>query len=168
MGTFVLLCPEVVLGRHLAVTSIDSGVPWLTEKQKAADWQSRAGIVYSPRLKETDELFYQRDGSGYPGYDEWYLFDTPPDLGEIIGRDENPFEPAHAPRPQRLMVFVNYGAFVLHDPSERTLADLFWKQLEWVEPESYVADGRDYLIFVTRNTGLFDSVVERLNAALAP
>jgi len=63
------------------------------------------------------------------------------------------------------MVFVNYPAFVLHDPSERTLADMFWKQLDWVEPESYVADGRDYLTFVTRNAGLLDTVYQRLNTA---
>ena len=63
------------------------------------------------------------------------------------------------------MVFVNYPAFVLHDPSERTLADMFWKQLDWVETESYVADGRDYLTFVTRNAGLLDTVYQRLNIA---
>jgi hypothetical protein len=140
MGTFVKLCPEVVLGRSLAMTSIDSGDPTLTDTQRSNDWQSRSGIVYSPRLTSTGTLFYQRDGSGYPGYDEWYLFETnPPELGELIRRNQNPFEPAHAPSPQRLMVFVNYPAFVLHDLSEKTLANLFWKQLEWVEPESYVA-----------------------------
>ena len=98
IDTLVRLCPEVVLKRHLAVTSIDSGNPWLTDKQKAADWRLRSGIVYSPRLTTTNELFYQRDGLDSPGYDEWYLFDSrTADLGELIKGSVNPFEPAHAP-----------------------------------------------------------------------
>jgi len=165
MGTFVRLCPEVVLGRHLAVTSIDSGVPWLTENQTVANWQSRSGIVYSPSLTSTDDVFYQRDGLDCPGFDEWYVFDHGDlDLGEVV--KGNPFEPANAPRPGHLLVVVNYPSFVLHNPTERKLAEMFWKQLEWIEPESYISDGQDYLTFVTRNTALFDSVYERLNAAL--
>jgi hypothetical protein len=167
MGTLVRLCPEVVLGRHLAVTCLASGDPQPTDKQIVANWQTRSGIVYSPRLASTDELFYQRDGLDSPGYDEWYLLEAAADLGELITREENPFEPAHAPQPRRLMVFVNYPAFVLDDPSETVFADMFWKQLEWIKPESYVADGRDYLTFVTTNGPLFDIVCERLNAALA-
>ncbi|HTR36038.1 MAG TPA: hypothetical protein VMH80_09065 [Bryobacteraceae bacterium] len=167
ISTLVQLCPEVAIGRYLAVTSIDSGTPWLTDQQASAGWQRRSGLVYSPRLATTDELFYQRDGLDCPGYDEWYLFDNgAPDLGERI--TENPFEEAHAPRPGRLMVFVGYPAFVLHDPDEQTLANMFWRQLEWVRPESYVADGRDHLTFVSRNAALFDTVYERLKAALSP
>jgi hypothetical protein len=37
MGTIVGRCPEIVMGRYLAVTSIDSGEPWLTERQVQAD-----------------------------------------------------------------------------------------------------------------------------------
>ena len=66
------------------------------------------------------------------------------------------------------MVFVNYAAFVIHAPgsSERFLVDMFWKQLEWVKPESYVADGKDCLTFVSRNAVLFGDVYERLRSAL--
>jgi len=35
MGTLVRLCPEVFLGRYLAVTSVDSGSPRLTERQQS-------------------------------------------------------------------------------------------------------------------------------------
>lgn len=164
-GTLVTVCPEVLLGRRLAVTGIDGGDPWLTDRQKSACWQHRSGIVYSPRLSTTDELFYQRDGLDCPGYDEWYLLDTnDADLGVLIGRSENPFEAGHEPRPGRLMVFVNFAAFVLHDPTEQYIPDLFWKQLEWVEPESYLADGREFLTFVTRNDPLFEMVYDRLKA----
>ena len=168
IGTLVRLCPEIMIGRQLAVTSIDSGEPWLTDLQEAAGWRRRGGIVYSPRLETTDELFYQFDGLDVPGYDEWYLFD-----GAVTAFGErmtgNPFEPEQAPRPGRVMVFVNFPGFTIQgrDPDFQLLAGMFWKQLEWIEPESYVADGRDHLTFVTRNEALFESVYERLRAALA-
>ena len=44
------LCPEVVLGKYLAVTSFDSGPLLLSEEQKSAGWTSNAGIAYSPEI----------------------------------------------------------------------------------------------------------------------
>ena len=157
MDAIVELCPEVVLDRHLAVTSIDSGLAWLTDQQRLAKWECRSGVVYSPRLSGTKELFFQRDGRDFHGYDEWYVFDGPPtDLGEII--EGNPFQPESAPRPGRLMVFVNYSAFAF-DP---VLADMFWEQMEWIRPESYIGDGGECLTFVSRNDRLFETVLRRL------
>jgi hypothetical protein len=164
MEHIVGLCPEIFLGRYLAVTSIDSSDPWLTEKQKVGDWQIRSGIVYSPHLTTTEELFYQRDGLGYPGYDEWYLFDEAPhELGERF--TANPF--VDLPRPKRLVILVGYPDLALHDPgANNPIVEIFWKQLEWVKPESFVADGQDCLTFVTRNEVLFGTVYERLKAVL--
>ena len=143
--------------------------PRLTEKQKTAEWQLRSGVVYSPCLTVTDALFYQRDGLDSPGYDEWYLFDTAADLGLLITRGENPFEPEHAPKPGRLMVFVNYGAFVIHETGapEQVIVDMFWRQLDWVRPESYIGDGRDCLTFVSKDAAIFDIVYARLSAGLS-
>jgi len=162
MDAIVRLCPEVVLGRHLVVTSIDSGFAWLTDQQQLAKWECRSGVAYSPRLTGTKELFFQRDGPDGPGYDEWYVFeDQPIDLGEII--EGNPFLPELAPRPGRLMVFVNYSAFAF----EATLAKMFWKQMEWIKSESYIGDGGDYLTFVSRNDRLFETVLQRLRTELS-
>src|SRR5665213_1558655 len=61
-GTLVKLCHEIFIGRYLVVTAIDSGTPWLTERQKAAGWEARRGIVYSPILTSVDDVNYQRDG----------------------------------------------------------------------------------------------------------
>src|SRR5208283_2694986 len=58
IDAIVKLCPEVVLDRHLVVTSIDSGFAWLTEQQQLAKWECRSGVVYSPRLTGTEELFF--------------------------------------------------------------------------------------------------------------
>jgi hypothetical protein len=161
MDAIVELCPEVVLDRHPAVTSIDSGLAWLTDQQRLAKWECRSGVAYSPRLSGTKELFFQRDGRDGPGYDEWYVFEGPPtDLGEII--EGNPFLPELAPRPGRLMVFVNTSAFALHP---ELLADMFWKQMEWIKPESYIGDGGECLTFVSRNQRIFETVLQRLRSA---
>src|SRR4051812_40843887 len=74
-GHLVRLCPDIFLGRYLCVTAIDSGPPFLTDHQREATWQIRAGIAYSPRISTEKELFYQRDGSDRAGFDEWYLFE---------------------------------------------------------------------------------------------
>jgi hypothetical protein len=57
--------------------------------------------------------------------------------------------------------FVNYG-FALYPPDRASLADLFWTQLDHVQPESYIADN-DYLTFVTRDENLFAVVAEALS-----
>ena len=100
IGTLMQSCPEVLLGRYLAVTSIDSGSRWLTERQKIAGWELRRGVAYSPA----------------------------PDT----------------------------------EPFYKMLKVLFWTQLERARPESYIADGRDCLTFVTRNSNLFELVRQRL------
>jgi hypothetical protein len=140
------LCPDVVLGKYVAVTSIDGGQLNLTDKEKAAGWQSRGQIAYSPKVRHADDLPRE-------GWDEWYIFNEPTDLGKSH-LQENVFE---VPRGHgHLSVFVNY-CFALHQPEMESLVTLFWQQMEWVCPESYVADS-DYLDFVSRNKSIFASV----------
>jgi hypothetical protein len=147
------LCPEIVRGKYVAITSIDSGQLIPTDNEEAAGWQSRAKIAYSPKIQNLQEL-----PSG--GWDEWYIFETPTDLGAShLG--ENIFE---VPQEQgHISVFVNYG-FALH-PTERSagLVTLFWQQLARIRPESYVADN-DYLTFVSTNRNLFASVRDAVKA----
>jgi len=84
MGNLLRLCPELVLHRYLAVTSYDSGIRRLTAEECDSGWQSRGDIVYSPLIESIDRLLCQRDGPDCPCYDEWYVFDTPRDLGQIV------------------------------------------------------------------------------------
>jgi hypothetical protein len=166
MGDMVRLCPDVLLGRYVTVTSIDSGSPWLTDAQRAAGWMLRSGMAYSPRLDSVDELLYQRDGNDSPGYDEWYVFHAAPThLGEIL--TGNPVIKGNEPRPGRLLVFVNWAAFALHnpDPAAQSINQMFWEQMGWVQPDVYVSDGRDNLTFVCRDEALFQLVHQRLNEA---
>ncbi len=133
------LCPEFVLGKYVVITSIDSGPLVPADEEIAAGWQSRGKIAYSPKIQNADQL-------PRAGWDEWYVFDNPTDLG-TSHLAENIFE---APQEQgHVSVFVNYG-FVLYPPERSFLSTLFWQQLLRICPESYVADN-DYLSFVSKN-----------------
>jgi hypothetical protein len=146
------ICPEVVLGKYVAITSIDSGALLLSDTEKEAGWESRGQIAYSPKVQDVNSL--PRDG-----WDEWYIFNHPTDLG-ISHLADNVFE---VPREQgHLRVFVNY-CFTLHKPEMKDLITLFWQQMESVRPESYMADS-DYLNFVTANKPLFVRVHEAVKA----
>jgi len=146
------LCPEIVLGKHVAVTSIDSGQLMPTDKETAAGWHSHEKIAYSPKIQHAEELPRE-------GWDEWYIFNDPTDLG-TSHLQENIFE---VPRGRgHLSVFVNY-CFALHQPEMESIASLFWQQMDWVRPESYVADN-DYLNFVSMNKALFASVHDAVKA----
>lgn len=148
---FLRLCPDAVLGKCIAITSTDSGFLFLDEQLKSQGWESRQNIAYSPRIQSIDLL-------PHDGYDEWYVLEEPRDLGHA--HDSNVFETP--PAPGRVQVFVNYCGFSLDKLEHRSLADIFWKQLEFVNPESYLADGSDFLIFVTRNSALFRTVCDVL------
>ena len=163
-GTLLRVCPGIVVGRYVAVTSTDSGILRLSEAERAGGWHSRHGIAYSPKIHSAAYIPHQVDGPDAPGYDEFYIFETPFDLGE---RSEgNLFLEAFAPAPGRTVVFVNWPAFVLHDPDPnvQSLITLFWPQLERIQPESYI-DGRDYLTFVSKRVELVDCLHERLASA---
>lgn len=138
------ICPEIVLGKYVAVTSIDSGTFLPNDVEKSAGWESRGKIAYSPKVQSIDSLPRE-------GYDEWYVFASPSDLGNShLG--ENIFE---LPQERgQVNVFVNYGGFALHRPEMRDLTSLFWQQMDWVQPESYIADG-NFLNFVSTNKAVF-------------
>ena len=147
------LCPDIVLGKYVAVTSMDSGQLIPTDKETAAGWQGRAKIAYSPKIESAQDL-------PRAGWDEWYIFDTLTDLG-TSHLAENIFEvPQEA---GHVSVLVNYG-FALHPPERsNNLAPLFWEQLARIRPESYVADN-DFLTFVSMNKSLFASVRDAMKA----
>jgi|SRR5450631_632665 hypothetical protein len=145
------ICPEIVLGKYVAITSIDSGPLVPNEKEKAAGWENRSQIAYSPKVEEVKSVPRER-------YDEWYVFVDPVDLG-TSHLQENVFE---VPQGQgHVSVFVNYGGFALDRVEMKDLASLFWEQLEWIRAESYIADG-GFLNFVTSNRALFAIVRDNL------
>ena len=76
------LCPDIALGKYVAVTSIDSGEFLPEEHERAAGWEVRGGIAYSPKVLDTQTVPRSREA-----YDEWYVFANPVDLGtsQIVG-----------------------------------------------------------------------------------
>jgi hypothetical protein len=146
------ICPDVVLGKYIAITSFDSGALVPTDDEKAAGWERLGNIAYSPKIQNVASL-------PHAGYDEWYIFAHPTDLGTSHLK-ENVFE---VPQEQgHVSVLVNYG-FALHPPERASLATLFWPQIARIRPESYIADN-DYLTFVTMNKALFRSLHDKVKA----
>jgi hypothetical protein len=148
------VCAEVVINKYLAITSFDSGPLSLDEKEKVAGWESRGNIAYSPQVRAIDDLPHDL-------YDEWYIFKEPVDLGELLPSDKNPFEASL--QKGVVCAFVNFGGFSLARPEMKDPADMFWRQLDWICPESYIADGT-FLNFVSMNEEVFASVRKGLLA----
>jgi hypothetical protein len=165
LDTLLELCPQAFLSKYIAVTALDSGAVFLTDEQNRAGWQSRNGIAYSPQVQSVKSLPHGESGPDYGGsgavcggFDEWYIFDRPFDLGQKW--QGNVFE---APmQPGQVAVFVNFLGFAVHLPEMQPIAKLFWKQLDLIRPESFVADGDDYLTFVSCDKTLFTDVREAL------
>jgi hypothetical protein len=152
-------CPQALLGKYIAVTSQDSGSLTPTEEERRAGWQTRNEIAYSPRIQSAERLPHGECG----GFDEWYVFESPFDLGQIW--HGNVFE---APLTSgQVSTFVNFLDFALHNPEVEDLVSFFWKQIDRIQPESYISDGNLFLTFVTRDKDLFATVRQALSD-LAP
>ncbi len=148
-------CPQAVLGKYVAVTSLDSGAMALTDEEKLNGWESRNEIAYSPRIKSAEAVRTERSPGGCASYNEWYVFTSRFDLGQLWHGDA--FE---APQtPQHVRTFVNFGpSFALHEPEPASLAGFFWKQFDRIQPESYIADSDSHLTFVSSNKDIFVAV----------
>lgn len=152
------ICPEIVVGKYLAVTSIDSGPLRLTEEERRQGWwTSEAGrffqgtswnppvfrdewkVAYSPRIASIHGLPNETHEECCAGFDEWYVFDGPVEAGDIES-------------------FVNWGGFRLYDPEFEWCTERFWSQMERTQPESYIAEGTVFMV-VTRDAGLFRRVI---------
>jgi len=154
------LCPDVVLNKCLAVTSVDSGTLKLTDQQKRDGWWTSEGakvfrvahpgghredrddwkVAYSPRV----DSIHETHSEYCSGFDEWYVFERAAPVEEIE-------------------VFVNWSGFRLYDPEWKWCADRFWEQMLRLAPESYIADGTVFT-FATRNAELFKKVISAFSA----
>ena len=147
-------CPDVVMGKRVAVTSLDSGPLRLTEEQKAGGWVSQGGIAYSPEIQQTNAVPLEY-------FSEVYVFNTPTNLGALADPKTSIFDTEM--RQGQVTAFVNFD-FGFHDTGYTDISRMFWKQFDWIKPESYLAVN-DYLIFVTTNRSAFLKVHEALQKA---
>jgi hypothetical protein len=136
LGDLIVAVPQIVVGKHVVITSFDGGPFVPSEKEKKGGWRLKSGLAYSPEILQAKDLPHEQ-------YDEWYVFP---------GRKE--IDPPE--------VFVNYSGFRLrYYTSNLTLHGLmerFWLQMERLRPESYLAEG-DCLIFATQDPTLYKEIV---------
>lgn len=144
-------CPDVVLGKYVAITSFDSGPLRLREAESSAGWVSQGGIAYSPKIQHVNMV-----PQAY--FSELYVFGAPTNLGALSDPNRNIFESEM--QQGQVHAFVNFD-FGFHDPEYADLSHMFWQQLDWMKAESYLAEN-DYLIFVTANPKVFAPVYEAL------
>ncbi|MEP6663418.1 MAG: hypothetical protein ABJC04_07105 [Verrucomicrobiota bacterium] len=158
LGILLEHCPEIVLGRFVAVTAFDSSPLKLTQDELNRGWSENDCVAWSPKILTTDIL-------PHDGWDEWYIFPS-----------QSLFKPKE--------LFVNLGSIGLRDPAyllenieptwdragvimeierRRHVQKRFWSQLFSIRPETYLADG-DELIFATSNSELFARVTECLKS----
>ena len=122
LDTLLQRCPQAVVGKYVTVTSLDSGAMALTDAEERDGWQSRNEIAYSPKIQSTGNCRTERSPGGCAGFNEWYVSNSPFNLGEIWHGNvfEAPITPGQVSR------FVNFGrSFALHDPEMATLVSLF-------------------------------------------
>ena len=143
--------PEIVVGRYIAITALDSGpIRGLSEEDRAKGWTLRNEIAYSPKLEREKELsdFY------WNSYDEWYVFRSPVDLGKRVAQEVNIFQTPAAK--DEVVPFVNYF-LNLHSRERGDLVDLFWKQMDWIDPYVYLADSQSALTIVSSDPDLIEN-----------
>jgi hypothetical protein len=142
-------CPELVLGKYVAITSFDSGPLRLAEGERSAGWASLGEVAYSPEIQHVNMVPREY-------FSELYVFGTPTNLGVLADPRRNIFESEM--QNGQVHTFVNFD-FGFHDPKYAKLTHMFWQQLGWIKAESYLAEN-DYLILVTANSQVFARVYE--------
>jgi hypothetical protein len=147
----VKLVPAFVLGKYIAVTSCECGPLRLSPNEVDNGWVARNGIAYSPRIESLAALPSESSCT------EWYTFREPRDLGAAVEPGISVWESHIAPGRVHVFANLNFG-FGLHMPEFAALAEVFWEQLHWVQPESYIAAGPQ-LTVVTRDRNLADALV---------
>jgi hypothetical protein len=160
LDDFVDACPQAIVGRHIAVTSIDSGFFTPSEADLSNGWTSQGQIAYSPLIASTDTIpsgAISRDCCGRR-FNEWFVFD---DKAESLGAicHANFFETELVRG--NVFAFVNACLRLSGGPFE-AIATLFWKQMEWIRPAYYVSNGIECLIFTTKQVELFTQVKHQL------
>lgn len=131
----VLCCPELVVGRHIAIASCDSGRYTPTDEEFTAGWSMIDDLAVSPLVNAVSQL-------PMPGFDEWYVYERPVKV-------------------ERYARFVNYFGFSPLNLDD-TQTEEFWEQVVKLEPLHVLGSGAAGLFLVTRDEALFDAALCRV------
>lgn len=145
MDDLLRLCPEIVLGKYVAITSIDSGSFVPNKEEKLSGWETRDGIAYSPMVSNVESLPREN-------WDEWYVFNQPFRLGRLVAQEKNIF--AEPISDEEVCVFVNFN-MGLHRADHEGLTNLFWHQLARLRPQTYIAESDYHLTLVSSDEEIF-------------
>ncbi|WP_120349274.1 hypothetical protein [Paraburkholderia fungorum] len=127
-------CPQLLIGRYVAIASCDSGPYTPTADEFAAGWSKIEALAISPKVEAVSQL-------PAPGFDEWYVYDWSNGL---------------APHAN----FVNrWGFSALNSDDEYT--NTFWDQVTRRAPLHVLGAGCPALFLVTRDEALFKAVIAR-------
>jgi hypothetical protein len=118
-------CPAVILDKHVAITTYDSGVLRLTEPDVRAGWQSRNGIAYGPQILTLVDLPECARLEPADLYQEWYIFEAPTELGTIVSGNVLVTRPARG----EVVAFVNYSqmGYLLDSGDPKMLYSSRWR-----------------------------------------
>ena len=144
LGDLLDNCPDLVLGKYLAITSFDSGPLHINDVRNPSGWESRLGVMYSPKISTIEGLPYDNC------YDEWYVLDAPRTIGIREKSCSNPFE-EHDPS----VVFTPVNRHFSPKHEDQQVLDLFWRQLDRIRPTSYIADCTAFVTLVTSDKQAF-------------
>lgn len=131
--------PEVVLGKRVVVTASDSGPLELTEVETRLGWTMQQQYAVSPVVEDIKIL------PSTDIYDEWYVFDIVPALGTLKVFVTNPYT-----------FFLSEKRAAM--TNSKISYDDFWKHLEVLHPDSYLACNENAFMYVCRDSELFGRV----------
>ncbi len=124
LTTLIQSCPELVLGRQVAIAACDGGPYQPDQAEMARGWVVHNKLAVSPHVQDIANL-------PTPGFDEWYVYET-----------EIPSE-QHA-------ISVNHFEFsVLDEQTER--ARVFWSQVENFRPLHVLGAGVGSMFVLSRD-----------------
>lgn len=158
---FLRLNPNIVLNKFVAVPTRDSGSVQLDEAYIKSGWFYGEGneVVYHSHFSDLNTLPIIREAE--EGWQELYTFSRSVDLGTL--HQGNLFE--NDPQKRKLSRIVNLYGFSLHHSQMKSISDIFWSQLDWIKPDSYLSDGLEHLTFVTREKKLFADALKSLQSS---
>jgi len=126
--------PEIVTGKYLVNTSFDSGRLSLSAEELEQGWKRHRSVSLSPKISRVRQVPYHQ-------YDEWYLYSEQPAESTL----------------EDIEVFINNYRFSLAEGFIPEIQNRFWRQMETLKPESYLAEG-DNLVFATNQKDIFRRV----------
>ncbi|MFZ6713095.1 hypothetical protein [Undibacterium sp. TC9W] len=124
LTTLIQRCPELVLGRQVAIAACDGGSYQPDQAKMARDWVVHNTLAVSPRVQDIADL-------PTPGFDEWYVYEAEP------------------PREQHAVSVNHFGFSVFDEQSEQ--ARVFWSQVESFQPLHVLGAGAGSMFVLSRD-----------------